>query len=49
MSHLHELASQVRGTTVDILTGVPTDWLLWTPPETSNHVIWHSGHSLCHS
>ncbi len=47
MSHLNELARQVRGTTVKILEDVPADWLLWTPPGTSNHIIWHAGHSLC--
>ena len=46
MSHLCELARQVRGTTVQILEDVPVDWLLWTPPATSNHITWHAGHSL---
>lgn len=47
MSHLNELARQVRGTTVRILEEAPEDWLLWVPPGTSNHITWHAGHSLC--
>jgi len=46
MSHLNELARQVRGTTVRILEEAPDDWFLWVPPGTSNHITWHAGHSL---
>jgi hypothetical protein len=46
MSHLIELTKQVRGSTVQLLEGVPEDWLLWAPPTTSNHVTWHTGHSV---
>ena len=46
MSHLEELARQVRGTTLDFLHNVPAEWLLWAPPGTSNHILWHAGHAL---
>jgi hypothetical protein len=46
MSHLIELAKQVRGSTMQLLEGVPEDWLLWAPPGTSNHITWHVGHSI---
>ena len=43
MSHLIELAKQVRGTTVQLLAGVPEDWLLWAPTGTSNHIVSANG------
>lgn len=46
MSHLVELAQQVRATTLEFIEDVPQDWLLWAPPGTSNHMVWHAGHSL---
>ncbi|MBC8352566.1 MAG: DinB family protein [Planctomycetes bacterium] len=46
MSHLIELARQVRATTIEFVEDVPNDWLLWAPPGTSNHMMWHAGHSL---
>lgn len=46
MSHLIELAKQVRATTIDFVEGPPEDWLLWAPPGTSNHILWHAGHAL---
>ncbi len=46
MLHLKELAKQIRGKTVRLLEGTPNDWLLWAPSGTSNHIIWHVGHSI---
>lgn len=46
MSHLIELAKQVRSSTVQLLEGAPADWLLWAPSGTSNHITWHAGHSF---
>jgi len=46
MSHLIELARQVRGTTMQFLEEVPNEWLLWAPPGTSNHITWHAGHAV---
>src|SRR5262245_48359951 len=43
---LIELARQVRGDTLRLLTAVPADWLTWAPAGTSNHVLWHAGHAL---
>jgi len=43
---LLELARQVRSDTLRLLGAAPKDWLLFAPPGTSNHVIWHAGHAL---
>jgi hypothetical protein len=44
--HLQELARQVRGNTLHLLTAVPEGWLTWAPEGTSNHILWHAGHAL---
>jgi hypothetical protein len=46
MSHLTELATQVRTTTIQLVELVPADWLLWAPTGTSNHITWHAGHAV---
>jgi hypothetical protein len=43
---LAELASQIRGHTLHLLSGAPAAALLWTPSGTSNHLLWHAGHAL---
>lgn len=43
---LQELARQVRGGTLELLEAAPAPWLLWAPPGTSNHVLWHAGHAV---
>lgn len=40
------LVQQVRGATLDILEGVPEEWLTWSPEGTANHILWHAGHAL---
>jgi len=45
-SQLQELARQVRGDTVRILASAMDAWLTWSPPGTSNHILWHAGHAL---
>lgn len=45
-TQLCEFARQVRGDTLRLLTATPETWLTWSPPGTSNHVLWHSGHAL---
>jgi hypothetical protein len=44
--HIQELAQQVRGDTLLLLEKTPDPWLTWSPPGTSNHILWHSGHAL---
>ena len=43
---LCELARQVRRDTLMILDAAHEDWLTYAPAGTSNHIIWHAGHSL---
>jgi hypothetical protein len=43
---LSELAAQVRSTTVQFLDAAEDAMLTWTPPGTSNHILWHAGHVL---
>lgn len=43
---LVELASQVRLITIESLAAAPEQSLLWAPPGTSNHILWHAGHAL---
>lgn len=43
---IQELARQVRGKTIEILRAAREQWLLWAPPGTSNHMLWHAGHAL---
>ncbi len=44
---LKTLVTQVRGATLDLVQGVPDDWLTWSPEGTANHILWHAGHALC--
>jgi len=43
---IQELARQVRGGTIQMLTGAQPQWLTWAPPGTSNHLLWHAGHAV---
>lgn len=43
---LTELGRQVRQHTVQVLDATPDPWLLWAPPGTSNHILWHAGHAV---
>jgi DinB superfamily len=43
---LAELAEQVRQTTLQLLHVPEPSWLTWSPPGTSNHILWHAGHAL---
>jgi hypothetical protein len=43
---LQELASQVRHDTLQILNAAQPTWLTYSPPGTSNHILWHAGHAL---
>ena len=43
---LQEMARQVRGGTLQILTAARPEWLTYAPPGTSNHILWHAGHAL---
>jgi hypothetical protein len=43
---LHELVRQVRSGTLQILAAADERWLTWAPQGTSNHILWHAGHSL---
>lgn len=43
---LSELARQVRGCTLQLLQPADATCLTWTPPGTSNHILWHAGHAL---
>jgi len=45
-SHLAEMARQVRAETLRILALADSAWLTWSPPGTSNHMLWHAGHAL---
>ncbi len=44
--HLQELARQVRDSTLQALGRAEESWLLWSPPGTDNHILWHAGHAL---
>ena len=46
MIYLQEMARQIRGSTLEILEYAEDPWLTWTPPGTSNHILWHAGHAL---
>src|SRR5262245_1591789 len=46
VSHLEELARQVRQGTLELLNAAPDDCLTWAPSGTSNHILWHAGHAL---
>jgi hypothetical protein len=43
---LVELARQVRHGTMELLTAADTASLTWSPPGTSNHILWHAGHAV---
>jgi hypothetical protein len=43
---LRELAQQVRASTLQLLHVPDPAWLTWSPPGTSNHILWHAGHAL---
>lgn len=43
---LSEFAQQIRGQTLQLLSAADPAWLLWAPPGTSNHLLWHAGHAL---
>jgi hypothetical protein len=43
---LCELAEHVRSGTLEILHATQRAWLTWTPPGTSNHILWHAGHAV---
>jgi len=43
---LAELARQVRHSTLQLLHVPDKNWLTWSPPGTSNHILWHAGHAL---
>ena len=45
-SALQELVRQVRDFTIELLAVDNRDMVLWSPAGTSNHMIWHAGHSL---
>lgn len=40
------LFDEVRGKTLALLN-LGNEDVLWTPPGTDNHVLWHAGHILC--
>jgi hypothetical protein len=42
---LCELAEQVRHGTLQLLQRSKPAWLTWSPPGTSNHILWHAGHT----
>jgi hypothetical protein len=43
---LSELAEQVRHGTQQLLLRANPAWLTWSPPGTSNHILWHAGHAV---
>lgn len=43
---LAELGRQVRTDTRRLLAAARPEWLTWAPPGTSNHILWHAGHSV---
>ena len=45
-NYLEEFSRQIRSHTIELLKGTPSEWLLWAPAGTSNHVLWHAGHAL---
>jgi len=45
-THLAEMAQQIRNQTIVQLKAAPEGRLLWAPPGTSNHILWHAGHAL---
>ena len=45
-STLQELTRQIRRDTLSLLDAAEPEWLTYTPPGTSNHILWHAGHIL---
>lgn len=45
-SALREMVRQIRGFTIELLAIDNPEIYLWAPPGTSNHMIWHGGHTL---
>src|SRR5262245_41290926 len=43
---LQSLAVEVRSKTLQLLSWATTPELTWSPPGTSNHILWHAGHAL---
>jgi hypothetical protein len=43
---LAELAREVRSSTLELLRASDSRWLTWSPQGTSNHILWHAGHTL---
>ena len=43
---LQALAAEVRGKTLRVFVSAREDELTWAPEGTSNHILWHAGHSL---
>jgi hypothetical protein len=43
---LQLLARDVRAKTLQLLQASRPNELLWAPPGTSNHLLWHAGHAL---
>src|SRR3954462_4738316 len=46
VSAVAEMVRQVRSTTLQLLDAADRTCLTWTPPGTSNHMLWHAGHAL---
>jgi hypothetical protein len=40
------MARQIRRDTLQILKAAPSEALMFAPPGTSNHILWHAGHAL---
>ena len=45
-STLQEMVRQIRGFTCQMLEMTNPDWVTWAPEATSNHMLWHAGHSI---
>src|SRR4051794_39359909 len=45
-SDLAILAYQVRECTLRLFDDTDSGALTWTPPGTSNHILWHAGHAV---
>jgi len=43
---LQLLATEVRNKTIHLLENTAEYEMLWAPPGTSNHILWHAGHAL---
>lgn len=43
---LQEMVRQIRSFTIELLTVENREMYLWAPAGTSNHMIWHAGHTL---